>query len=456
MDVKTDAKGVSAPLARSVLLTLLTRVAVLPLGLLQGAILARRLNPDGLGLYSALLVDVNMAVTVLSLGLPGALSVLVGERPTRLRALLVHALYRGLLVLVPGGVLSAAALFFSKWTARIDRLPVEVVILSVAACVQYLRDVLGSLLLGTQQFQAQNVQVLLIGGLQLLLCVGLYLSGRLDPHAAVGIQIVSNVVLCMLSGVALHRVARKHGLWRREAEDGPKGEPRPGDDADLTRRAFAIGWRNFLHIVPDILLMRIDVYLIQHLLKQHARQELGLYQAGVRIAELALMVPTTLNAVLFAKAAAREDLTQVTLDGAKISFYLGLCCLLGMGLLGQPLLVGFYGPRFAGSFAPCLLVLLGCCFLCFSNPQAGTLSGAGAYPRSVILSQVVALFVNVGANLYLIPRHGALGAALASTLAYGVSAAIISAAFAMRFSVPAKRMVWPESPLLLLRRVRGS
>jgi O-antigen/teichoic acid export membrane protein len=450
-DPPDTKRGLSAPLLRSVVLTVLTRIGVLPLGLVQGAILARQLGPSGLGLYSALLVDVNMAVTLLSLGLPGALSVLVGERPTRLRALWFHALGRGVFLVVPALLVSAAALLWPGLPRRLDRLPGEIALVSVSACVQYLRDVLSSLLLGTQQFHAQNVQALLIGGFQLLLCIGFYLSGRLDPHTAVAIQIISNAALCLLSGAALRLVAREHGLWR------PQANPDDTDDErSLPRRALAIGWRNFLHIVPDILLMRIDVYLIQRLLHKDARQQLGLYQAGVRIAELVLMVPGTLNAVLFAKAAARENLTQATLFGAKMSLYLGLLCLLGMALFGQPLLIAFYGARFAGSFAPCLWVLFGCCALCFSNPQAGTLSGAGAYPKSVIVSQGAALLLNVGANLYLIPRHGALGAALASTISYGLSAAIISLAFARRFSVPLRDLLRPVSPRLLLQKVRQS
>jgi O-antigen/teichoic acid export membrane protein len=126
-----------------------------------------------------------------------------------------------------------------------------------------------------------------------------------------------------------------------------------------------------------------------------------------------------------------------------------------MALVGQPLLILLFGPRFAGSFVPCLLVLLGCSALCFSGPLAGTVAGAGAYPRSIIVAQGVALLVNVGVNIVLIPRYGATGAAAASTVAYIVSAAILARAFAARFSVPMHELLRPESPLALIRRLRS-
>ena len=69
-----------------------------------------------------------------------------------------------------------------------------------------------------------------------------------------------------------------------------------------------------------------------------------------------------------------------------------------------------------------VLILLGCCTLCFSSPLAGTLAGVGAYPRSVIVAQVVALVVNVVANLILIPRYDIVGAAAASAQTLGAVA----------------------------------
>jgi O-antigen/teichoic acid export membrane protein len=424
-----------------------SRLAVLPLGLVQGAILARQLQPAGLGRYSAILVDVNLLVTLVSLGLPGALAVLMGERNGRLRALLRFSI--GFLLVcfaLPGALLSALALSLPEAPLYLRRLPGEVVLIAALCTLQFFRDVLNSLLSGGQQFQAQNIQALFLGVFQLALYVGLYAMGRLTPQTALLIQLASHGVLCMMAAQALRRFARDASLWQAEA-------PEPG----LARRAVSIGSRNFLHILMGLLLMRVDVKLMEALLPaQTGNSELGLYQVGVRLAEMVLMVPSALNAVLFAKAAAQEDLRAVTVAGAKLSLYLGLLCLVGMALVGQPFLTLIYGARFSGSFVPCLLVLSGCCVLCFSSPLAGTVAGDGAYPRSVIIAEAVALLTNVGANLYLIPAYGATGAAAASTLAYGVSAAILSGAFASRFNVSWRELLRVESPVALVRRVRGA
>ena len=138
-----------------------TRLLTLPLGLLQGVLLARGLGPQQLGRYSAALVDVNLLVTVLSLGLPGALAVLCAEakaEKSALRSLWRVAQQRGVLLLVGGLVIAGLGLLWPRsvdWLLR-GREPLLLGLIAVTVAVQYARDVHNSLLWGGQQFSAQN------------------------------------------------------------------------------------------------------------------------------------------------------------------------------------------------------------------------------------------------------------------------------------------------------------
>jgi O-antigen/teichoic acid export membrane protein len=330
----------------------------------------------------------------------------------------------------------------------------------VGGCVffQYLRDVHNSLLWGGQHFAAQNRLNLGLAVGQLLALGALFLLAVLSPTSALALHLVSQLVLSAAAALWLWRwQLAQPSQVDRSAEPAESATPADESAATLSLQALRIGGRNFLHILPDLLLLRIDVYLIQRLIPaSHMEQDLGIYQAGVRVAELLLLVPGTLNTILFAKAAAREDIARVTLLGAKLALQLGIVAWVGMALVGQPLLIAFYGARFAGSFLPALVVLLGCTALCFSGPLAGTLSGAGGYPRSVIVAQSVALAVNIVANVYLLPRYGVRGAAVASALSYVCSASLIAAAFARRFGFSAYDLLRPEAPHRLLRALRQS
>jgi O-antigen/teichoic acid export membrane protein len=432
-----------------VIATLATRFAVLPLGLLQGALLARGLGPQGLGRYSAALVDVNIVTTLLALGLPGGLAVLVGEsqgHASATRKLWAYGLRHTLLAVLVATLLGMGfGLLFPSLIIKIyaDRTPLILAILILCVCGQLGRDLHNALLWGGQRFSAQNRLSLALSVTQLTAVVVLFWIEKLAVESALVLQAIS------LWGLCVAFVWRLRG-WLSEQTEHASEPPTP-----LVRRLYQVSLRNFLHILPDMLLLRIDVYLIELLLpRQSMEHDLGLYQAGVRVAELLLMLPGTLNAVLFAKAAAREEVSEKALLGAKLGLYLGLLGCLGMLLVGKPLLILFYGSRFAGSFVPCLLVLLGCTALSFSGPLAGTLSGASGYPPSVIIAQTSALLTNVGLNLWLLPRYGIVGAAAASAFAYSVSALLITVAFVRRFQIPLSTLLSPVGPQQIMARLK--
>lgn len=447
-------------LLRSVFSTLATRFAVLPLGLLQGALTARALGPEGLGRYSAVLVDVNIVTTLLGLGLPGGLAVLTGEsqgNQAAVRSLWWRGIRHLLFALCLASVLAVvfshyAPSLFSSFLA--DRTPLLQILLIVCVVGQLGRDVHNALLWGGQRFGTQNRLSLILSLLQLASVAGLFLCQKLAVETALTVQALS------LWGLCLAFLFRLRIDQKESAESIPKHQTETADIQSQcnhfpsSKRLYAVSLRNFFHILPDMLLLRIDVYLIELLLPPLTmRKELGLYQAGVRVAELVLMLPGTLNAVLFAKAAAKEDIGEQALLSAKLGLYLGLCSCAGMFFVGKPLLLLFYGERFGGSFLPCLLVLLGCSALCFSGPLAGALSGARGYPPSVILAQTLALVVNVALNLWLLPRHGIIGAAWASVAAYAVSAVCISVAFARHFALPLHSLLTPIPPRTLYAKL---
>ena len=60
------------------------------------------------------------------------------------------------------------------------------------------------------------------------------------------------------------------------------------------------------------------------------------------------------------------------------------------------------------------------------------------------------------ANLYLLPRYGIVGAAMASAFAYALSAVLITAAFARRYGVAAWVVLAPELPWRLWRALRAA
>lgn len=424
------------------------------MGLLQGVLTARALGPEGLGEYSALLVDVNLLTTLLALGLPGGLAVLSGETDRgSLFTLWAHGIRHVFAALLLGSLIGLSLAVLAPSLLDELLLSRSFPLLLLFCCVGQLgRDMHNALLWGRQRFSTQNRAGLLLSVLQLLVVSTLYVLGKLDVLYALTVQTAAVWGLCIVFLVRLeipfHRTKQTRSGTTPSEESNTSSTP-------PIRRLYAVSLRNFFHILMDLLLYRIDVYLIAlYVPAQTMRHDLGIYQAGVRIGELLLLIPGTLNAVLFAKAAAKESVVEQTLVCSKLSLYFGIAATVAMLVVGKPLLILAYGERFSASFAPCLLILCGTCVLCFSGPLAGSLSGAAGYPKSVIVAQGLALGTNVGVNLVLLPRIGILGAAWASLLAYAVSSVCITAAFARHFSIPLSTLFRPVSVLSLVKQHR--
>ncbi len=456
---KSEAGPGSAPrLLPTAIAALLTRGVLMPMALVQGALLARGLGPAGLGAYAAALVDVNLLVALLSLGLPGGLAIAAGQARGQGEGESIIAALRKLSWrhgLAMAGALLVSAPLYAQLAPRLSlplRTPAVLALIVGLVLLQFVRDVHNALLWGGQRFAVQNrINLLVQLALSVLLFV-LWRAGWLQPESALGLQLAAYVLWIVAArSVPAETVAPP-------SPDPTLSSPPPDvSRGDLQARVRAIGLRSYVGVLLDLLLLRIDIYLIEKLVPPAVMaHELGLYQAGVRVAELVLFVPSTLNAVLFAKAAAAEDVALCTLRSAKLSLWLGLLALACMWLVGQPLLVLVFGARFAGSFAPCLWVLLGCVMTCFASPLAGTLSGEHGYPRSILWAQLLALLANVGANVYLLPRYGIVGAAQASALSYALSAGLIAAAFARRYGLSLGTLLRPSLPWTLWRQLRAA
>ena len=203
--------------------------------------------------------------------------------------------------------------------------------------------------LGGQRFAVQNrINLLVQLALSVLLFV-LWRTGWLQPESALGLQLAAHVLWIVAA-----RSVPAETTVAPPSSDLPLSPPPP--DASASDFAGARAGHRAAQLcrrAPRSLLLRIDIYLIEKLVPPAVMaHELGPLSGRVRVAELVLFVPSTLNAVLFAKGRGRRRCRAVY-PAERQAFAVAGDLGLGVhGLVGQPLLVLVFGARFAGSFAP--------------------------------------------------------------------------------------------------------
>jgi O-antigen/teichoic acid export membrane protein len=116
----------------------------------------------------------------------------------------------------------------------------------------------------------------------------------------------------------------------------------------------------------------------------------------------------------------------------------------GYALAGPSVLRVLYGSRFEESIVPMLILLPGVVMMALYLLLTRNFTSRNRQHVNAVAA-VTALVVNVGLNVWLIPRWGIRGSALSSVVSYGLAASILLVMFHRESGLPYRAV-------LLLRR----
>ena len=376
--------------------TVSTQLVLVALAAVGGIVTARVLQPKGSGTYA---VVVAVAMTALSLGhlSIGQSNVFLWHLGEDRRVLATNALALGLTagtvaaavawavveVLFPGTLSGVAPGTFVTALAAVP--------FGMAALYLY------GLVVLDDRIGRQNAVRVSASALQVSAIVALAAAGRLTPATVVVIWAVTT---------ALPLLGLLPGLGVR-----PRRLSFP-----LARRALGTGSRYHLGMVAIFLLWRVDVFLLNAL---DDRVQVGLYAIAVSVAEFLSLVTGSVAQVALPRQIVGpfDDAAYYTARVARITA-VGSLALVALIALGAPIAIPLlFGSSFRGSVAPLLGLLPGVLALGLIRPVTALFVRLDR-PLVVSALAIAALATNVALNFVLIPPLGALGAALASTIAY--------------------------------------
>lgn len=332
-----------------------------------------------------------------NLGLPAASAYFVARDAARLPALLGVAL--------AGGV-GAGALALGLWLvgAAVPGLsPLSTGLLGLAvAWIPFgiLLLLLQNLLLGLREIRLYNLTQLAQDAAAVALMVVLFGAGLATART---LYLSSFAVLVVGTMGVLLLVLRRAG-YRVE---------RPA--AELWRAAGGYGGRAYLATLFSFLVLQFDLLMVGRMLGAEAA---GHYSIAARMAEMLYMFPVAAGTVLFATVSALPSggwafARRATSTGAVLM----LPVLALAGALAEPVVRILFGEAFLPAVPAFLWLLPGVYALSVNTLLMNYFAGTGM-PLVTVLSPGAAAAVNVALNLWLLPRLGIVGAAVASTIAY--------------------------------------
>jgi O-antigen/teichoic acid export membrane protein len=403
-----------------VAVTLAARAATIGLGLLSSVVTARWLGPEGRGVLATLSVVTGLALQFGNPGLHTGNVYFVSRHPDRAPAVLGNTLVVSLVAgLGCGSAALVAAALRADWFPGI---PVGLIALTAAVLpFQFMILLYQNTLLGLGAVGAFNL--LEIGNKVATfaaLAAWLVVFGGGAPGA-----VVLFAVMAVVTGTVSALACARHAPFR------------PAFDRDLFAEMIRYGGRVYLSCLLSFMVIRSDLLLVNFF---RGTAEAGVYSIAVQIADTLLLLPVTVGMILLPRVAAdvsgRPDEATARVLRHTALFLFGLTAL-AFVLVG-PVVRLLYGPGFEGAIVATRCLLPGVWALGLNGVLMNHFGGRGM-PAVTIWAPAAGLVLNVGLNLAIVPRYGISGAAVTSSVAYGLMLAVSLAAFLRRGGVGLRR-----------------
>jgi O-antigen/teichoic acid export membrane protein len=417
----SEGRGVTlVNLGKNILTTLGARTMVLALALISSIVLARMLGPEGRGLFALVLLLPDLARSFGLFGFEQANTVYAGLEPENRRALVGQSTIIGTLL---GGGIAVACIAFLAFGAPGSQTLVHgplwlyVLPLAVIPCA-LVCEYWGAVIRGTNRIALSNALEVGSKAASLVLVVVFVGWLGLDVAGAVSADIIVNVAGLLLMALVLKYV----DLWGR-----------PSFDWSLWKRTARFALPAHCSTVMTYLNYRVDQFIIAVFLPP---EQLAYYVISVGLAERLWMLTGAVAGPLLPHLtnSPNRDPAVAAIISRHVMVWTGAACFI-VFVFADFAVQLLYSAEFSPSVAPLRWLLPGIITLSVGKVLVAELLARKKSIYTLWISVVTAL-LNVVGNVLLIPSMGISGAALASTVSYTLSSALLVWCYLRETGVP--------------------
>jgi O-antigen/teichoic acid export membrane protein len=382
----------------------------LGLGLLISVLLSRGLGTEARGIYSVVLLLPTFLVTFLNLGIGPATTYHIGRDPNRMIAILRNNLALSIWISAFSIVTGVLLILFAG-QALFPGAPQSLLLLSLAAIpITLQQSFLITIFQGLEDFKAYNLVLMTPHLIMLALVILLIWVFPLGVLGALLAYLGGNLTALLVAAVLLWKKAAGAPIFSLKVE------------RSYAREMLDYGLRSHFANILAFFNYRADVFLLNLLA---GAGPVGIYSVAVAIGERLWLLPNSVSTVLLPRIASMEGSEKerklLTPMMSRYVLWFSLLLAIPVFLLANWGIVLLYSEEFAQSALALRLLLPGIVAMSVTKILANDISGRG-HPGINSYQSAVTFAVNVILNLFLIPRFGVSGVAVASSISYSLLA----------------------------------
>lgn len=406
-------KGIRIGFIRNVAWTFAGSVLTFLIGLVTSIIVAWSLGPIGKGILSLVLLIPSTIFMITHLGVGNANIYFLNSKKTNFQSITSVNIF----LFFTMSAISTALYIIIPWFFRhklLQQIPLSLIIFAgFIIPLSFFNNYFGSFLQAYRWMKENSIISVSTSLINLiLLIIGVYIL-HLSVMGALLASVLSSFLGCFLTVRYVKKLGWTISNVFKEKLFGT-------ESLSLAKNLLAFGSRIYISGILWFFILRIDMYMVSYF---SGVKGLGFYSLSVNLAENLWLISNSISAVWLPTVSAMNPKESSEFAARTVRITLWLILLLSgmLVIFAKPMIVTLYSQKFEPSIAPFRLLLGASVFFAIRSIIGQTFVGWGK-PAINIYTHIIALVVNVLANLYFIPYWGIKGAALASLIAYGIDA----------------------------------
>jgi len=389
-------------------ITLVRQVTSIIIGLLLVVILARTLGPELQGFYTTITLFALILNMIFNFGINISTVYYVSKKEIQIE----QAFYNNLLVGIVLGVFGIVGgggylLLFGSSTFPDIPLPLLYMILLTVPFI-IINSFFQTIFQGIQNFKIFNTVLIVTQFSNLFMVVVLVVFLNLSITGALlafflGHFLTTLYILYVLFFKYKIKITRKSSV-----------------DRVYLKKSFTYGFKSYLSNLFTFLNYRLDIILVGFFVNPFA---VGIYATAVNVSEKLSVFTQSISTVLLPKISSLgEEVDRNKLTSIVSRFMLFFMILLGVALfvLSDWVIQLMFSDRYLGSSLLLKIMLPGIALLAVEKILSNDIAARGRPEINMYVSIANVIF-SVTLNLILIPKYGAVGAAVTTSITYGLS-----------------------------------
>ena len=425
--------------------TLLVRVPVLFFSFLYSVFLVKMLGPEGNGLYSFLMSS--LWLSILIFGLDAKKSVMyfiVREEFDTARVLGLSFTVFGLSSLLVASIVLSLYLAGSSITHFF--IPEEYlnwffVLFFIASFIcQHFTEMFTNVILGSKEFRKFNIYLFSSSLLQVIL----YGSGFLLIHF-LGMERNFIQLFSLVLGIQATLLLMVFIIYLKIIKIKVSFKTK-----SITRPFIRYSTMNYMDQIGHFLNKRMDVWFIEFYV---GLKSLGVYTLSSQLTNFLLLFSTPVEEVLkpYLIGMERKEGNAVFVQYFRMTFYLILGLAMTVFIFSTLIISLFFGDEFMGAVSPLQILAFGVVFVYFKRMFINYNTAFNDLGIN-IWAQWLGVLATVILDLILIPKHGIVGAAWASLIAYSITSIILGIYFSIKQKIgPIDLLLLRKEDLIMIR-----